>query len=45
MVGVSGARQGTKDDRALNSLIFKVPGEGFVEIDGGTAGTRAWSLM
>ena len=35
----------TKDDRALNSLIFKVPGEGFVEIDGGTAGTRAWSLM
>ena len=45
MVGVSGARQGTKDDRALNSLIFKVPGEGFMEIEGGVAGKRAWSLV
>jgi hypothetical protein len=35
----------TKDDRALNSLIFKVPGESFVEIDGGIDGKRAWSLV
>ena len=27
------------------SLRTLVPGEGFVEIDGGTAGTRAWSLV
>ena len=35
----------TKHDRAFNSLIFKVPGEGFMEIEGGVAGKRAWSLV